>query len=112
VNGGWSSIAASGKSPLTSQNERSMARFLESWYKDAGLYECRGTSELSDWYPSHGAVTFKMRSGAVSRYKLITKPGIYHGTESKLRALALSPGGTIKGSRYKKAVNSKTVTNK
>jgi len=51
-------------------------------------------------------------TGAVSQYKLITQPGIYHGTESKLRALVRSPGGAIKGSRYKKAVSSKTVTNK
>ena len=48
----------------------------------------------------------------VSRYKLITEPGIYHGTESKLRALVRSPGEAIIRSRYKKAVSSKTVTNK
>ena len=27
-----------------------MARFLASWYKLSGLYECRGTNELSVWY--------------------------------------------------------------
>jgi len=26
------------------------ARFLELWYKATGLYECRGTNEISDWY--------------------------------------------------------------
>ena len=35
---------SSGISPDTSRNERSMARFLESWHKAAGLYECRGTN--------------------------------------------------------------------
>ena len=40
--------AASGQSPGTAVVERSMARFLESWYKAAGLYECRGTNELSE----------------------------------------------------------------
>jgi hypothetical protein len=29
--------------------------------------ESGGTSLISDWYPSHGAEVFKMRSGAVSR---------------------------------------------
>ena len=46
----------------------------------SGVYECRGTSLISDWYPCHGAETFKMRSGAVSRYKLTTEPGLSHGT--------------------------------
>jgi len=53
-----------------------------------------------------------MSSGAVSRYKLTAEPGISHGTESLLRALVRSPGGAIRGSRYKKAGCSKTVTNK
>jgi hypothetical protein len=34
---------SSGISPGTSWNERSMARFLESWYKLSELNECRGT---------------------------------------------------------------------
>jgi hypothetical protein len=35
---------------IESRRKEGMARFLASWYKAAGLYECRGTNELSDWY--------------------------------------------------------------
>ena len=42
--------SATGQSPGTAVVERSMARFLESWYRFSGLYECRGTNILSDWY--------------------------------------------------------------
>jgi hypothetical protein len=36
-----------------------------------------------------------MGTGAVSRYKLATEPGISHGTEPLLRALVRCPGGAI-----------------
>jgi hypothetical protein len=35
---------------IESRRKEGMARFLASWYKLSGLYECRGTNELSDWY--------------------------------------------------------------
>jgi hypothetical protein len=35
---------------IESRCKEGMARFLESWYKPSGLYECRGTNEISDWY--------------------------------------------------------------
>ena len=35
---------------IESRRKEGMARFLASWYKVSGLYECRGTNELSDWY--------------------------------------------------------------
>jgi energy-converting hydrogenase Eha subunit F len=51
-------------------------------------------------------------TGAVSRYKLPTKLGICHVTEAFGQVLVRCPGGAIKGSCYKKAGCSKTVTNK
>ena len=41
---------ASGGTTKLSRHKEAMARFLESWYKLSGLYEYRGTNELSDWY--------------------------------------------------------------
>ena len=35
---------------IESRCKEGMARFLESWYKAAGLYECRGTNELNEKY--------------------------------------------------------------
>jgi len=88
-----------------------MARFFASWHKFSGVYECRVTSLIEA--RSLSPVTNLMAgTGAVSRYKLRSKLGIYQVTQSLLRALERSQGGAFKGSRYKKAVSSKTVTNK
>jgi hypothetical protein len=46
---------------------------------------------------SHGAGANKMRSGAVSRYKLTTKAGLSHDIGVLLRALVRRPGLRFKG---------------
>ena len=52
-----------------------MARFLASRYKLSGLYECRGTNELSNWY----WVTLQM----LYKWALVQCRGTKHGRSQK-----------------------------